>query len=76
MVNLSGRLEQMKRMVDKGNYFVINRARQYGKTTMLAARAFTTCFLDEFQASALSEDFAQVINELERMLEDRNKPCE
>ncbi len=39
MVNLDHRLKQMKRMVDKGNYFVISRARQYGKTTTLAALA-------------------------------------
>lgn len=39
MVDLSNRLEQMKKMIDKGNYFVINRARQYGKTTTLAALA-------------------------------------
>lgn len=39
MVNLNNRLEQMKKMVDKGNYFAINRARQYGKTTTLAALA-------------------------------------
>ena len=39
MVNLDSRLEQMKKMVDKGNYFVVSRARQYGKTTILAALA-------------------------------------
>ena len=37
MVNLNSRLEQLKKMVDKGSYFAVNRARQYGKTTMLAA---------------------------------------
>ncbi len=35
MVNLSERLGQVKEMVDAGQYFTINRARQYGKTTML-----------------------------------------
>ena len=39
MVNLSGRLEQIKEMVDAGKYFTINRARQYGKTTTLTALA-------------------------------------
>lgn len=39
MVDLSKRLVQMKKMIDKGNYFVMNRARQYGKTTTLAALA-------------------------------------
>ena len=37
MVDLSSRLAQIKAMVDAGQYFVINRARQYGKTTTLFA---------------------------------------
>ena len=37
MVNLSGRLEQIRELVDAGKYFTINRARQYGKTTILRA---------------------------------------
>lgn len=37
MVNLRGRLEEIKRLIDDGDYFVINRARQYGKTTTLRA---------------------------------------
>lgn len=39
MVDLSGRLKTIKAMVDEGDYFTINRARQYGKTTILAALA-------------------------------------
>ena len=39
MVDLSGRLEAIKKMVDAEKYFVINRARQYGKTTKLTALA-------------------------------------
>ena len=39
MVDISGRLEQIKRMIDTGQYFTINRARQYGKTTTLRALA-------------------------------------
>jgi hypothetical protein len=35
MVDLDGRLTQIKSMVDKGDYFTINRGRQYGKTTTL-----------------------------------------
>jgi len=35
MVDISGKLEQIKVMVDKQKYFVINRGRQYGKTTTL-----------------------------------------
>ena len=35
MVDLTTRLEEIKIMIDKGQYFTINRARQYGKTTTL-----------------------------------------
>jgi hypothetical protein len=35
MVDLDGRLTQIKAMVDRGDYFTINRGRQYGKTTTL-----------------------------------------
>ena len=37
MVNLGSRLAQIKKMVDKGQYFSINKGRQYGKTTILKA---------------------------------------
>ncbi|MCI5994505.1 MAG: AAA-like domain-containing protein [Blautia sp.] len=37
MVNIDSRLVQIKKMVDSGSYFTINRARQYGKTTTLRA---------------------------------------
>lgn len=37
MVDISSRLAQMKGYVDRGEYFTINRARQYGKTTILRA---------------------------------------
>lgn len=63
MVNLSSRLGQLKKMVDKGNYFAVNRARQYGKTTMLAALAdylkngYTVIFLDfQIIGSAMYEN--------------------
>ena len=39
MVNLEPKLREIKAMVDAGEYFVINRARQYGKTTTLYALA-------------------------------------
>lgn len=37
MVDISNRLREIKKMVDRGEYFTINRARQYGKTTTLKA---------------------------------------
>ena len=35
MVDISGKIAQIKKLVDDGSYFTINRARQYGKTTTL-----------------------------------------
>ncbi|MCD8013045.1 MAG: ATP-binding protein [Lachnospiraceae bacterium] len=37
MVDPKSRLEEIKRMVDAGDYFSINRGRQYGKTTTMRA---------------------------------------
>ena len=37
MVDLSERLAEIRKMVDAGEYFTINRARQYGKTTTIDA---------------------------------------
>ena len=37
MVDIRGCLEEIKELVDNGAYFTINRARQYGKTTVLTA---------------------------------------
>ncbi|MBQ8639974.1 MAG: AAA-like domain-containing protein [Lachnospiraceae bacterium] len=39
MVNLDERIRQIKELVDRNKYFTINRARQYGKTTLLGALA-------------------------------------
>lgn len=35
MADISGKVEQTLKMIYKGNYFIINRPRQYGKTTLL-----------------------------------------
>ena len=37
MINLDSRLKEIKKLIDTGCYFTINRARQYGKTTILFA---------------------------------------
>ncbi len=37
IIDLKSRMIQFKAMIDAGEYFMINRARQYGKTTMLTA---------------------------------------
>lgn len=36
MADMSKKIEQIEALVHQGNYFTINRARQYGKTTMLS----------------------------------------
>ncbi len=38
MVNIDKRLRDIKVLVDEENYFTINKARQYGKTTTLRAQ--------------------------------------
>lgn len=53
MVNIDDRLTQIKDMVDKGQYFTINRARQYGKTTTLHALEY---FLED-EYIVISLDF-------------------
>jgi len=35
MVDISGKIKQIKKLIDSGYYFTINRGRQYGKTTTL-----------------------------------------
>lgn len=56
MVALQSRVEEIRKMVDAGAYFTINRARQYGKTTLL--RALT----DELKAddTVISLDFQRM----------------
>ncbi len=56
MVDITKRMEWIKEYVDKGKYFVINRARQYGKTTTLQA-------LREY----LKEDYTVVSMDFQRL---------
>lgn len=54
IADISERLEEMKTYVDEGDYFTVNRARQYGKTTTLNAlkrrlKAEYTVFLISFE---------------------------
>lgn len=35
MVNIDNKVKQMEKLIDAEKYFVINRPRQYGKTTTL-----------------------------------------
>ena len=52
MVDITDRLEIIRKMVDEGDYFCINRGRQYGKTTTL--KAISSSFSDEFCVFSLS----------------------
>lgn len=52
MVDISGKIAQIKQLVDSRSYFVINRARQYGKTTTLAALG--KALADEYIVISLS----------------------
>lgn len=56
MVNLESRLVQIKALVDRGKYFVINKGRQYGKTTVL--QALGECLCQEYVI--FSMDFQQM----------------
>ena len=75
MVDITERLEIIRGMVAQGNYFCVNRGRQYGKTTTLAALAdflqndycvFFISFegLDDFvfkSASTVSAEFLKIL---------------
>ena len=49
MANLDRRMSEVKELVDAGKDFTVNRARQYGKTTML--RALSKNLQDEYYRS-------------------------
>ena len=52
MVDITERLAIIRRMVAKGDYFCINRGRQYGKTTTL--KAISTTLTDEYCIFSIS----------------------
>lgn len=56
MVNLDERLKKIKALIDGQKYFVINRARQYGKTTLLWALK-----------QSLQEEYAVISMSFQRM---------
>lgn len=56
MVCIDDKLAEIKKMVDKGDYFVINRARQYGKTTTL-----------RILAKYLKEDYVVISLDFQKM---------
>ena len=74
MVDISGKIEQIKKLVDDRCYFTINRARQYGKTTTLACleRALQDEYLVvsisfeglDYESFESTKNFCQVFLEL------------
>ena len=52
MVDISGKIAQIKTLIDNGYYFTINRARQYGKTTTLGV--LERAIKDEYAVASIS----------------------
>ena len=61
MVDISKRVEQIQKMVDAGDYFTINRSRQYGKTTTISALETA---LSKNNYIVLSLDFQAIGNDV------------
>ena len=59
MVDISERVKEIKKLVDAGKYFTINRARQYGKTTTL--KVLASSLQDAY--CVLSLDFQKISSE-------------
>ncbi len=68
MVDMSKQLDDIRRLVLEGAYFTVNRARQYGKTTLLAALAR----LLEQECIVVSLDFQKFS---ESCFEEENSFC-
>ncbi|MDO4556975.1 MAG: ATP-binding protein [Lachnospiraceae bacterium] len=66
MVDIKKRLEDVKNLVDAGAYFTINRARQYGKTTLL--RGLAEYLLEDYYV--ISIDFQMLSQASFRTEED------
>ena len=67
MADVSNKLAQTFSMVEKGKYFIINRPRQYGKTTMLFTLSDTLRKTgDYFVLTTSFEGIGDVIFETEK----------
>ena len=58
MADLSERVQEIKKLVDDGKYFAINRPRQYGKTTTIDA----LCHVLQTEYEVVSLSFAGIGN--------------
>ncbi|WP_297417873.1 AAA-like domain-containing protein [Clostridium sp.] len=52
MVNIDNKIKKVQNLIDRGDYFVINRPRQYGKTTLLSQ--ITKVFKEKYLAIRMS----------------------
>lgn len=52
MVDVTERVEGIRQMIERGDYFCINRGRQYGKTTTL--EAIQRLFQPEYMVLSIS----------------------
>jgi len=71
MADIGNKVERVLKMIYKGNYFIINRPRQYGKTTLLrtldntlSQSAEWLVFSTSFEEIG-SEEYSKEDNELE-----------
>ena len=77
MVDITNKLEQIETMIAEGNYFTINRGRQYGKTTTL--RRLRRFLADRYIVISLSferwsdSNFSTEENFCEKLLTDISK---
>jgi hypothetical protein len=72
MANVSTKLNKIKEMVEDGDYFIINRPRQYGKTTTLYALAEMLEKTGEYMAIKISfEGVGDIVFENEKAFSSR-----
>lgn len=67
MVDINGKIEKIIKLIKEGEYFVINKPRQYGKTTMLYMLERTLSKNSDYEVISISfEDMGDLIFEEEQ----------
>lgn len=62
MVDINGKIEKIIKLIKEGEYFVINKPRQYGKTTMLYMLERTLSKNSDYEVISISfEDMGDLI---------------
>ncbi|MDZ7877670.1 MAG: AAA family ATPase [Saprospiraceae bacterium] len=68
MADVSSKLKKIKEMVDYGDYFIINRPRQYGKTTTLNTISYILNASNDYLAFKISfEGIGDIVFEDEKL---------